>query len=238
MDWLFRRWKNSDSQRRKQTRGSNIKPDPLLSKERFKIGRFCPGNENNIHLSLKWIEETTHIDWAIIFLGIGGGYLKYSDVFQFALKQFDENSDRFIEQLALMSYENSPNHKDSDLIIQTIIKDIDKETWAVAFLRLFFSTLKWFCNYAPLELNDYQIELENLCYDFDELEIEDDTTSFPYLSVCNIVQDVSIKEAMREKYEMAADKYLSIVNRPQSFKRETEMLLDIVYIAWRLHDNL
>lgn len=207
-------------------------------KERFNIGRFCPGNQNNIHLSLKWIEETANTDWAIIFLGIGGGYLKYSDVFRFALEQLDDSSNDSIMRLAMMGYEDSPNYCDSDLMINAIIENINEETWAVAFLRLFFSVLKWFCDHTPVMLDDYQLELENICYDFDELEIDDDTTSFPYLSVCNVVQDLSIKEDLRKKYEIAADKYLDIVNRPKDFKKEVETLLDVVYTAWRTHDHL
>lgn len=206
-------------------------------KNRFNISHFCPRNENDIHLSLEWIAKTTKLDWAIVFLGIGGGYLKYSEVFRFAFEQFDDNSDNSIENLALMNYEDNPDYKASDLIIQTLIKDIDDKTWALAFLRLFFSVLKWFCNYIPITLNDYQVELEDLCYDFDELNIDDKNVSFPYLSVCDIVQDLNIKDELRIKYEIAANKYLNIINNPKEFKKEIEALMDAVYVAWSLNDN-
>lgn len=203
--------------------------------KQFSLKLYTPQNENKIAYGLNWLKNTTELNWAIVILGVSGHYLLYSDIFKFALDQLDDQSDTEIETLAFMYYEEHPDLSLSDSIIKQILIGIDKEAWALAFLRLFFSTLKWFCENIDISSNDYQYQLDCLCYDFDELKIIDKVVDFPYSSIMCFTHDPVIKEDLRAKYENAANRYLEVVNDPEKNEQKIKLLLRATYEAWEKH---
>lgn len=210
-------------------------------KEKFHLESCCPCNENNYHYELDWLEFSTEVDWAIVFLGVGGTYLDYPAVFEYALRLLDKNSDPSIEQLALMGFEEHPDYLIADSIIRNFMDQIEKRTWAIAFLRLFFSTLKWFCNYVDIAEKDYQLQLDYLCYDFDLMPIEtppnDDHVYFPYFSVGDVIDDMQLKETMRQGYERVADRFLNILDGPDLDSDEVEDLIKLAYEGWEWNSH-
>lgn len=201
-------------------------------KDAFKIGYICPFNTLKVKLSLDWLENVVEVDWAVVFLAVGGNYISYRSIFDFALDQLGDSSEKAVQELALSAYESHPDYSVADSYVNRIMSEIDLEMWALAFLKLFFAILKWFCTNVDIAEKDYQYQLDCLCYDFCEIEIKDKAVDFPYLSVCNIVDDIDVKRKLQSDYESAADKYLNILSSIDPYSDEFKAVLDAVTTAW------
>lgn len=200
--------------------------------DRFSIKYFCPRNELNIELSLDWLMKETKVEWPLIFLCVGGGYLDYHSIFDFALDRYDDSGDCPEQSLALMSYEQHPDTLESDHMIDEIINGINLEIWALSFLKLFVLSIKWFCENINPKEDNYQQQLDSLCFDFCLVEIDAKDISLPYSSICNYTENVKAKNELRKNYEKMADKYIHFFNTVDPYSKEFAPFFDAVKTAW------
>lgn len=200
--------------------------------DRFSIRYFCPRNKLNIKLSLDWLSRETQVEWPLIFLSVGGGYLEYHSIFDFALERYDNSNNHLEQSLALMSYEQHPDMLEADHMIEKIINNINLETWAFFFLKLFLLSIKWFCENIDPKEKDYQQKLDSLCFDFCLVVIDDEDSSLPYSNICNYTESVRAKKKIRTNYKKLTDKYMLFLNNINPCDSEFIPFFDAVKIAW------
>lgn len=206
---------------------------PFDFKDRFSIAYFCPRNTSGFKYDLSWLEDKIDIDWAFLFLAVGGGYLEYDVIFRFAMEKLESQSDGPIYELALMFFESAPDYLVADEHIEQLVNNVDLKSWAVAFLKLFFVSLDWFCLNSDVQDDDFQLRLDMVCYDFFELVIYDDVVDFPFLCICdNRCLDIVARRKLRQEYEDAARRYLESLHRIGCSEDDLEKLIRCVISAW------
>lgn len=113
---------------------------------------FCPDNNTNTKLTLLYLCEKVDVDWALLFIGVGGGYLDHEDIFSYALSILDDHSDERVLDLTLCGYEDDPDPDFYIPIIRSLAADIDVQTWALAFIKLLYALVYWL--YGNSEIDD------------------------------------------------------------------------------------
>lgn len=128
----------------------------------FSIDYYCPENYREIRFGMAWLKQHTKVDWPLLLMAIGSGYLD-DIVYDFALEMLDDDSDRTIFELALFRFDEEPNIVKSDELISKLVMCIDVEDWALAFEKLYYAAICWM-----YENDDYNIEgFKNPFYDIE-----------------------------------------------------------------------
>lgn len=108
------------------------------------ITYYCPDNTKGITFDLEYVQKCVSADWALVLLGVGSRYLEQDSLLEFA----SEHGSTLME-VELFSTETS-TRRIVDYLKDTV-SQIDLETWAKAFEKLFYVTVSWLNDNLDLE---------------------------------------------------------------------------------------
>lgn len=139
------------------------------------IEYYCPENTNSIQLSFEYVKQQVEIDWALILLGIGSGYLEISCLAECDYKK----ADKLDLSSVLISQSEIDNHQISIESLKKITSHIDLQSWCISFEKLFFVVAKWLIENVDFNDQKYRYSLQILWDDFYLINIAHDNIFFP-----------------------------------------------------------